>query len=68
MKKGIDLRRKEALKRLEATYESFKEANQDKKSWESTRNGKKHFHPGRSYAEECKRLSDEIDTLKHKIR
>jgi hypothetical protein len=68
MKKGVNLRRKEALKRLEATYASFKEEGKDKDSHESTRNGRKIFHSGRSFEDECNRLSSEIAILKRKIK
>jgi len=61
------LRRKSALARLEETYEKFKAANEDKKPWTTTRNGRTINHRGRTYAEECKRLSDEISHLKSLI-
>ena len=61
------VRQKAALARLEATYEKFKAAKEDKKPWTSTRNGRVINHKGRSYAEECKRLSDEIANLKKLI-
>ena len=64
---GLLSRRKAALERLEATYEKFKAAKEDKKLWITTRNGFKYEHQGRSYAAECKRLSDEIVKLKSKI-
>lgn len=71
MKKGKSIgllhRRINALKRLEATYEKFKESKEDKKPWITTRNGKEHIHSGKSYAEECKRMSDEISILKSRI-
>ena len=60
-------RRKRALARLEAAYENFKKAAEDKKSWESTRNGYKHTHPGRSFNDECKRMASEIAILKSRI-
>ena len=66
-KGGLIARRRSALERLEATYEKFKEAKKDKEPWVSTRNGVKHTHPGRSYAAECKRLSEEIAALKARI-
>lgn len=66
-KGGLIARRKSALARLEATYEKFKEAKKDKEPWVSTRNGFKHTHSGRSYAAECKRLSEEIANLKRNI-
>lgn len=66
-KGGLLARRKNALARLEATYEKFKEAKEDKKPWVSTRKGVKHEHSGRSYAAECKRLNEEIAKLKSRI-
>lgn len=66
--KGILIvRQRTALKRLEATYEKFKAAGEDKKPWTSTRNGRTIYHKGRSYNEECKRISDEIVRLKEYI-
>ena len=64
---GLMARRKEALKRLEAAYEKFKAANEDKKPWVTTRNGFKHEHKGRKYSEECKRMANEISILKSRI-
>ena len=61
------VRQKAALARLEATYEKFKAAKEDKKPWDSTRNGRVIHHQGRKYADECKRLADEIKNLKAKI-
>lgn len=63
------IRQRAALARLEAAYEKFKAAREDKKPYESTRNGGKRtiHHPGRSYADECKRLSTEISNLKSKL-
>ena len=61
------VRQKAALARLEATYEKFKAAKEDKKPWDSTRNGRVIHHQGHTYAEECKRLADEIKRLKAKI-
>ncbi len=66
-KGGLIGRRKSALVRLEATYEKIKsEENYKEPQW-STRNGVKHYHPGRSYAAECERLKGEIARLKSKI-
>ena len=61
------MRQRAALTRLEATYEKFKAAKEDKKPWTSTRNGREIFHKGRSYAEECNRLVHEIELLKSKL-
>ena len=61
------VRQKTALKRLEAAYEKFKAAGEDKKPWESTRNGFPIHHKGRSYNEECERMKKEISILKDKI-
>ena len=60
-------RQKSALARLEKQYEAFKAAGKDKAPHNSTRNGKTIHHPGRTYAEECHRLSEEISILKHKL-
>ena len=57
-------RRKRALSMLEAKYEKFKNAHEDKAPWTSA-NGKQ--HEGATYAEECKRLSKEIQILKQKL-
>lgn len=63
--KGIvAVRQKSALKRLEAAYEKFKAAGEDKKPYTSTRNGRTIVHRGRSYAEECERMTREIAALK----
>lgn len=59
------MRQKSALALLEARYEKFKAAKEDKKPW-STHGGTK-LHPGRSYEDECARLSNEIKALKAKI-
>jgi len=61
------VRQRAALKRLEAAYEKFKAAGEDKKPWDSTRNGFPVHHKGRSYNEECERLKKEISILKDKI-
>ena len=61
------VRQKSALKRLEAAYEKFKAAGEDKKPWDSTRNGFPVHHKGRSYNEECERMKKEISILKDKI-
>ena len=61
------VRQKAALKRLEATYEKFKAAGEDKKPWSSTRNGRTIYHKGKSYKEECERMKKEISNLKENI-
>ena len=61
------VRQKSALKRLEAAYEKFKAAGEDKKPWDTTRNGFPVHHKGRSYNEECERMKKEISILKDKI-
>jgi hypothetical protein len=61
------VRQKAALARLEATYEKFKAAKEDKKPWDSTRNGRVIHHQGRKYADECARMATEIKNLKAKI-
>ena len=61
------VRLKSALERLEAAYASFKAAGEDKKPWESTRNGRKILHRGRSYNEECQRMKKEMESLKSHI-
>jgi hypothetical protein len=66
-KGGLLGRRKSALALLEARYEEFKAAKEDKAPWTTTRNGRIHKHAGRTYAQECKRLAGEIETLKAKI-
>ena len=64
---GLMSRRKEALKRLEAAYEKFKEAKEDKAPWTTTRRGFKYEHKGRKYNDECKRMANEIAVLKSRI-
>ena len=66
-KGSLIVRQKAALKRLEAAYEKFKAAGEDKKPWDSTRNGFPVHHKGRSYNEECERMKKEISILKDKI-
>ena len=66
-KGSLVVRQKAALKRLEATYETFKAAGEDKKPWTSTRNGRTIYHQGRNYNEECERMKKEIDNLKNNI-
>ena len=68
MKKGLVVRQKAALKRLESAYETFKAGGEDKKPRTSTRNGGKVIHKeGRSFGKECERMKKEIDILKQKI-
>ena len=64
---SLVVRQRTALKRLEAVYEKFKAAGEDKKPWDSTRNGRTIYHKGRSYNEECERMKKEISILKDKI-
>lgn len=66
-KGSLVVRERAALKRLEAVYEKFKAADEDKKPWDSTRNGFPVHHKGRSYNEECERMKKEISILKDKI-
>jgi hypothetical protein len=67
IKGSLVIRERNALKRLEAAYEKFKAAGEDKKPWESTRNGRVIYHKGKSYNEECERMKKEIFNLKEKI-
>ena len=70
MEKGrgsLVVRQRAALTRLETAYETFKAAKEDKKPWESTRKGRKIYHQERKYADECKRMANEIKILKAKI-
>jgi len=64
---SLVVRERAALKRLEAAYEKFKAAGEDKKPWDSTRNGRIIHHKGRSYNEECERMKKEISNLKENI-
>lgn len=66
-KGGKVARQKSALALLEARYEAFKAAKEDKAPWTTSRNGKSHTHSGRSYQDECTRLANEIAILKAKI-
>lgn len=66
-KGNVAIRQKTALKRLEAAYEKFKAAGEDKKPWTSTRNGRIIHHKGRSYNEECERMKKEISNLKENL-
>ena len=67
IKGSLVIRKRNALKRLEAAYEKFKAAGEDKKPWSSTRNGRTIYHKGRSYNEECERMKKEIANLKANI-
>ena len=66
-KGSLVIREKAALKRLEAAYEKFKAAGEDKKPYDSTRNGRIIHHSGRSYNAECERMKQEIANLKQNI-
>lgn len=66
-KGSLVVREKTALKRLEAAYEKFKAAGEDKKPWTSTRNGRTILHRGRSFNDECERMKKEIANLKANI-
>ena len=60
-KGSLVVRERAALKRLEAAYEKFRAAGEDKKPWSSTRNGRTIYHEGRKYTEECERMKKEIE-------
>jgi hypothetical protein len=66
-KGGLLGRRRSALERLEKAYEEFKKAGVDKAPHVSTRNGKPHTHKGRKYADECKRMEEQIKILKGRV-
>ena len=66
-KGSLVVRERAALKRLEAAYEKFKAAGEDKKPWTSTRNGIEVHHSGRSYNAECERMKKEIENLRENI-
>ena len=66
-KGSLVIRERAALKRLEAAYEAFKAAGEDKKPYDSTRNGRIIHHSGRSYNTECERMKQEIANLKQNI-
>lgn len=59
-------RRKRALSMLEAQYDKFRNAHEDKPSW--TTNGGKRIHKSRTYEQECKRFVEQIEILKSKLR
>ena len=67
IKGSLVIRERNALKRLEAAYEKFKTAGEDKKPWSSTRNGRIIYHSGRPYKDECSRMKKEIENLKKNI-
>lgn len=66
-KGSLIVRQKSALQRLEASYQKFKAAGEDKEPWTSTRNGRQIYHKGLSYDKECERLRNQISILKDKI-
>ena len=66
-KGSLVIRERSALKRLEAAYEAFKAAGEDKKPYDSTRNSRIIHHSGRSYNAECERMKQEIANLKQNI-
>ena len=66
-KGSLVVRQRSALQRLEAAYQRFKAAGEDKKPYDSTRNGRIIHHSGRSYNAECERMKKEIDNLKTNI-
>ena len=66
-KGSLVIRERAALKRLEAAYEKFKAAGENKKPYDSTRNGRIIHHSGRSYNAECERMKKEISNLKENI-
>ena len=66
-KGSLVVRQKSALQRLEAAYQKFKAAGEDKKPYDSTRDGRIIHHSGRSYNAECERMKQEIDNLKQNI-
>ena len=65
-KSGINKRRKSALALLEKRLEAFKKEGKDKEPW--TSHGGTKLHKGRTFAEECARLNNEISNLKKKIQ
>ena len=66
-KGSLVVRQKAALQRLEAAYQKFKVAGEDRKPYDSTRNGRIIHHSGRSYNAECERMKQEIANLKQNI-
>lgn len=66
-KGNLLVRQRTALQRLEVAYEKFKAAGEDKKPWDSTRNGRIIHHKGRKYNEELSRMKQEIENLKKNI-
>lgn len=67
LKGGRRGRQKVALAGLEKQLAVFKAANQNKEAHESTRNGRKILHKGRSYEAEISRIEYEIGILKQRI-
>lgn len=69
IKGSLVIRQKNALKRLEAAYEEFKAAGEDKAPRTSSRDGGKRLvhKKGRTFDEECARMKLEIIHLKDKI-
>ena len=73
MKKGINLRRRSALTRLEAAYKAFVAAGEDKPARTSTRTNKYGLvvtieHPAVPFKAECARMEKEIKKLKETIQ
>jgi len=66
-KGSLVVRERAALKRLEAAYEKFRAAGEDKKPWDSTRNGRVIHHSGKSFHQECERMKNEITLLKESL-
>ena len=66
-KGNLLVRQRAVLQRLEAAYEKFKAAGEDKAPWDSTRNGRTIHHKGRKYNEELSRMKQEIENLKKNI-
>lgn len=68
-KGNLVVRQRVALQRLEAAYEEFKVAGEDKAPRTSSRDGGKRLihKKGRTFNEECKRMRNEISILKEKI-
>lgn len=67
-KGGKTLRQRNALKRLEEAYASFKKAGQNKPARATTRNGRAIQHAEVPFDKECKRFEKDIELLKAKIK